>query len=111
MIAAAIGSFPEAWTAFRSATTPLRIPDLKQGRVWPQRRLKDGLIEANWPEDRVRNMVRALCAPWPPAYVMDSGAPFAVERISDHPEGDALPYRTQEGRIVYLCASERPIGI
>ena len=111
MITAAIDLFPDAWSKFRAGGEPIRVPDVARGCVWPQRYPKDGLIEPGWPEARLRNLVRALCPPWPPAYAMVSEEPFAVEIISERPIDGAIPYRTEEGRTVYLCASEGTVPL
>jgi methionyl-tRNA formyltransferase len=107
MIAKAIHLFPNAWSGFRWNEHPLRLPVIDGGKIWPQRRPRDGLIEVGWPEQRVRNLIRALCPPWPPAFMISDGSPIAVDDVCATPMPGAVPYLTQEGRTIHLILSER----
>jgi methionyl-tRNA formyltransferase len=102
MIAAAIHLFPAAWKAFSRRVGAPRKPDLSRGRVWPPRRPKDGEIGELWCSARVRNLVRALPKPWPPAWIESDGTRYAVRAVHDGPAADRMPYRTGEGAILYL---------
>jgi methionyl-tRNA formyltransferase len=41
------------------------------GQSWPRRRPEDGLIDWSWSDERIRNLIRALAAPWPGARYRD----------------------------------------
>lgn len=94
--------FPHAWQRLRLGLAPLRCPDPGQGKAWPSRRPEHGRIEADWPERRVRAMIRAQCPPWPPAFLMDGDHRIEVDGISDTALSGAVPYRTSDGRWLYL---------
>ncbi|MDP6953213.1 MAG: formyltransferase family protein [Alphaproteobacteria bacterium] len=94
--------FPEAWQRFVEGE-PLRQPDLSGGRVWPPRRPSDGHIGEGWPEARLRAMLRAQCAPWPPATVEHDGKAVAVRGIVARSD---MPYRSAEGHILYLAPAD-----
>ncbi len=102
MIEAGLALFPAAWRRFRDRQGEPRRACLEKGRVWPQRRPSDGEIVPGLAETRLRNLVRALGAPWPPAWIAHEGRHCAVTRVVDRPTAGALPYRTAEGRLVYL---------
>jgi methionyl-tRNA formyltransferase len=108
MIACGLASFPNSWRRMHGAERPLRLPDLTRGRVWPQRRPKDGMIGAGWPEVRVRNMVRALCPPWPPATLHIDGRTYGVSAVAAADGPDTLRYRTEEGRDLVLQVFQAP---
>ena len=101
MIRAGCDIFPVAWRNFLSRTGGRR-PNLSGGRVWPQRRPDDGRIVPGLTERQVRDMVRALCPPWPPAFVEQGGERIAVSRVTKEPAIDAIPYHTDDGAILYL---------
>lgn len=94
--------FPKAWQRFCSQSSSLRLPDLKEGKIWPARAPKDGRIGSGWPERRVRDMVRALCPPWPAATVACGDHWREVTGVWDQPKDDCFPYCTAEGRTIYL---------
>ncbi len=94
--------FPQAWRQLRLGLPPLRLPDLAKGRIWPPRRPEHGRIEPGWPEWRLRAMIRAQCPPWPPAFLLDRGSRIEVTGISDQEMPDTVPYRTAEGKRLYL---------
>jgi methionyl-tRNA formyltransferase len=106
MIAEGLRLFPRAWALFGGSDRNPRYPDLTYGRVWRQRRPSDGLIEARWPERRVRDIVRALCPPWPSAFVETNAGKTSIATVVDEPEPRALPYLTAERKTIYL----RPTG-
>lgn len=105
MIAEGLRLFPEAWARFRDPNIKPRYPSLKGGRVWPQRKPEDGLIDKGWSERRVRDMVRALCPPWPPAFIKTEKGIVFIESVSVNPEPETIAYLAAENRIIYL----RPI--
>lgn len=41
------------------------------GRTWHRRRPEDGMIDWNWPDEKIRNYSRALLSPWPGILFMD----------------------------------------
>jgi methionyl-tRNA formyltransferase len=102
MIEEGIRLFPEAWARFTSKSGSPRVPDLSVGNVWPRRRPEDGLIGGGWTERRVRDLVRALCLPWPPATVVDGERFVPIDKVCLEPGLNAIPYRTAEGKLIYL---------
>ncbi len=55
----------------------------------------------------MKDMVRALCPPWPPATIHDGGEVVAVARVLDHLENNALEYRTSDGKTLFLRLAKR----
>ncbi len=103
MIAEGIRTFPLAWSRMTEGGAPVRVPDLAGGRVWPQRRPADGRFAEGCPEKTVRDLVRALCPPWPAAVFVDStGCETPIGRVADTAEAGALSYRTAEDRVIFL---------
>jgi len=94
--------FPEAWAAFRLRSASARYADLSGGRIWPQRKPADGIIDSGWTERRVRDMVRALCSPWPPATIEVDGVLRAIDRVNNAPSPEAIAYDTADGTRLYL---------
>lgn len=102
MLAEGLRLFPEAWARFRHREGTPRYPDLANGRVWRQRRPSDGSISQGWSERQVRDMVRALCPPWPPPFIeTDQGRAF-IESVELTPEPEDVPYVTSEGRTIFM---------
>ena len=106
MIRAGCELFPQAWERFLSKIGGRR-PELSGGRVWPQRRSDDGNIAPCLTARQVRDMVRTLCAPWPPAFVEQNGLRIAVSRVVTSPVAGAIAYHTADGEILYLVPGER----
>lgn len=106
MVRAGCDLFPVAWRNFLSRTGGCR-PNLSGGRVWPQRRPDDGRILPGLTERQVRDMVRALCPPWPPAFVEQGGERIAVSRVTGRPASGAIPYQTVDGATLYLVSGEK----
>ncbi len=102
MIEAGLNLFPSAWEKFLIKDQNFRIPVLSNGKVWPSRRPEDGRIAEGWPEQKVNNMIRALCTPWPPATLCVGGIWIPVYGISHDPIDDGIAYLTAEGREIYL---------
>jgi len=102
MIEEGLRLFPDAWRRFAEVAPPVRVIDPGDGKVWPQRRPTDGRIEAGWPERRVRDMVRALCPPWPAATIERDGTLYRVRAVRGEAGPDSLPYRTAEGAVLHL---------
>jgi methionyl-tRNA formyltransferase len=102
MISAGIELFPQAWGRFSRRAGVPRHPSLDGSRVWPQRRPADGEIAPSLPEARLRNLVRALGHPWPPAWIALGGRQRGVTRVLAEPAPNSVPYRTAEGRVVHL---------
>jgi methionyl-tRNA formyltransferase len=102
MIDAGIALFPLAWRRFFARSVAPRYPSIDTGRVWPQRRPADGEITPGLPELRLRNLVRALGEPWPPAWIMVEGRRHGVERVLNEPGAGSIPYRTADGKWVFL---------
>lgn len=102
MIAEGIRLFPNAWRDAVAGAKPVRIPDLSTGRVWPQRRPKDGRIAPGMSGQQVRDLVRALCPPWPPATIELDGTDYPVPRIADGPGTGRVDYTTEDGETLFL---------
>lgn len=102
MIAEALRTFPLAFARMLGKQPPVRVPDLSQGHVWPSRRPRDGLFPAGWPEQRVRNLIRALCEPWPPARYAAATGEISIRDIAAREEPGTIPYETAEGTILHL---------
>lgn len=97
--------FPEAWKNLLDGRC-VRTPDLSMGRVWPQRKPEDSRIEPGWTERQVRDMVRAMCPPWPPAFVETSLGHVGVQAVTTTPESNSIPYETAEGVTLYLMTAK-----
>lgn len=106
MIDAGIALFSEAWSAFKTRDGAPRYPDLETGRVWPQRKPSDGELGPNWTERQVRDLVRALCPPWPPAFLVSSGVRQPIARVTSEPNEASVEYRTVDGATLYLQLAE-----
>ena len=108
MIREGIRLFPEAWRHCRDEQAEaLRYPDLNAydgefSQLWPARIPKDGQIDFGWSERRVRDMIRALCPPWPPATIKVEDDWIEVSSVLNSPEIGAIPYETSENRTIYL---------
>jgi len=98
MIEAGIALFPQAWQRKRNALPPVRIPDLSQGKVWPSRRPRDGVIEPGWNERRLRDFLRALCLPWPSPTWQGRN----VLGLSAEAAGDTMAYTCSDGAVLHL---------
>lgn len=59
-------------------TAPRMKQDLAQGFYCGRRRPEDGRLDWNWPAARVRNLVRAVTAPFPGAFTMAEGSKLLV---------------------------------
>jgi len=103
LIKEGIRLFPDAWVRWSQRKQPVRIPDLSKGRIWPSRKPRDGYIGVGWEERRVRDMVRALCPPWPPARIDVGGVDRAVIALAPTAGDNTMSYTTAEGRVIYLA--------
>jgi methionyl-tRNA formyltransferase len=106
MIEKGIELFPLAWHNMATKKNG-RIPDLSSGTVWPSRRPVDGRIEMGLPARRVCDLVRALCPPWPSAYIAVNGEDVPIVGVRLTPQPESLPYVTAEGETIYLFAARR----
>jgi len=102
LIREGIRLFPDAWNRFSLGQQPIRTPDLSKGSIWPPRKSRDGRIGVGWEERRVRDMIRALCPPWPPARVEVGGVERAVIAIAHAAGEDTVPYALADGRVIHL---------
>jgi methionyl-tRNA formyltransferase len=102
MIEAGLELFETAWRRFVTRDYTPRLANLDSGKIWPSRKPEDGRIEADWREQKVHDMVRALCPPWPPATVFVDNAWVPVGGVSRRLLENSIPYSTAEGRIIYL---------
>tara|TARA_B100000945_G_C19849928_1_gene353418 strand:- start:176 stop:502 length:327 start_codon:yes stop_codon:yes gene_type:complete len=102
MISEGKNLFPNAWKGFMNKGKDYRIPDLKHGRIWPSRKPRDGRIGKFWTERKVRNMIRALCDPWPPATIQVDKDWVPVREVSNLRIKKSIPYTTADNTIIYL---------
>lgn len=104
MIEEGVRLFPEALTRVKDGSSPVRRPDLSAGRTWPQRKPLDGIIEPGMTARQLRDLVRALCPPWPPATIDHDGRIYNVDQVTELAAADSVPYVTADGAILYLRA-------
>lgn len=102
MIAEGIRLFPDAWKRFDGKSTPLRAPNLDEGHVWPTRKPEDGRIQRDWTLVRLKNLVRALCHPWPPATIETPDGVMPVYSVMEVHVAGSVPYETSDHGKVYL---------
>ena len=102
MIVEGIRLFPDAFKRFRDGDTPIRVPVLEQGRVWPSRRAQHGRIESNWPREKVWAMIRAQTGPWPDATVLYQGEWCSVCNIRNSDGPGLIPYTADDGAVFFL---------
>ena len=107
MIEKGLALFPLAWSRFASGASPVRRVDPGTGKVWPQRRPKDGKIGERWAEKKVRDLIRALPAPWPRPTLVIGGRDYDVAGIATMSSADTVPYTTREDTVLFLKV-ERP---
>lgn len=63
----------------------------ERARHWPRRHPADGRIDWSWPDERIRNLTRALVPPWPGAYAEGpDGTVIRVDRALSLDEVRAL---------------------
>lgn len=69
---------------------PARIQDERRARHWPRRRPEDGEIDWTRSSKQIRNLMRALVPPWPPAYSLtqegeriEYPVPLSIEEIEE----------------------------
>ena len=101
MLEKGISLFPEALQNCISGHK-IRKPVLSDGKVWPSRSPEDGRIELNLPERKVRDLIRALCPPWPRAFITINEENIPIASVSLKPSDKTIPYRTAEGVHIYL---------
>ncbi|MDA0786592.1 MAG: formyltransferase family protein [Proteobacteria bacterium] len=106
MIEEGIRLFPEAWARAKDGGSPVRRPDLSTGCTWPQRKPSDGVIEPGLTARQLRDLVRALCPPWPSATVDYDGRIYYVDQVFEHATVDSVPYKTADGEILHLGATQ-----
>ena len=72
----------DRWLArLASGKAPAQDQDQSKARVWRRRRPKDGRIDWSRSDRRIRDLTRALAAPWPGASYQDrSGRWVTVDR-------------------------------
>lgn len=76
----------ENWDAIVSGAAAAE-PQPPGGRYWPLRIPADGRIDWRDPPERIRNLVRALVAPWPGAFVELPAGRLVVDRGEVEPSG------------------------
>lgn len=85
----------------RGEPPPMRVQP--PGGSYARRRTpEDGRFDGTFTAERIRNLVRALPLPMPPAYLCDvSGRRFHVARVSAGPSETALAFRARD-QIIWL---------
>ena len=101
MILEAMDLFPKAWRRFLQSEST-RVPDILEGKVWPQRTPLDSCIKDELTERELRDFVRALCEPWPRPFVVSGNSRVEIDRVVSEYEPGAIPYQTSDGRKTYL---------
>lgn len=109
MIEKGIALFPRAWSNFLDKKA--RMPDLSSGKRWPPRSAADGEIGEHWPEEMVRNLVRALCPPWPSAYIKTITGIVPITGVVLDRQRNSIPYLTKEGRYIFLIREATTSGL
>jgi methionyl-tRNA formyltransferase len=104
MINMGLQLFPAAWARKSGGAPPVRIPDLSNGRVWPQRGARDGALRPGLSPRQLRDFMRALCPPWP----LPTWEGRSVVAIGDMQSSDSVEYRCSDGSCVYLKLSIAP---
>lgn len=101
MIVEATKLFPIAWHKFLSREN-LRVPNNLVGKIWPQRKPSDSHIKYNLAEKEVRDLVRAMCWPWPRSYIFLEGKRVEIDRVSNNFKPGAILYETSDDKRIYL---------
>lgn len=107
MIGEGIRIFPEAWSRFINKTPGPRIADISKGTVWPRRKPEHGYISADMTEQQVRNIVRALPAPWPSAIVVINGIEKSVLSVSSEAKSKAIAHKTSDNKTIFLHLDDK----
>lgn len=98
--------FPEA-LANKVSLRGVRRPDLSEGKVWPQRRPQDGEIQEGMSFRELRDLCRALCGPWPSAFIWREGKKVEVTAVSTDLSVTGVRYKTRDAGEVTLICSDR----
>ncbi len=77
------------WPAIADGTAPRTPQDESRARYYPLRTPDDGRIDWSAPAACIRNLVRALAAPWPGAFTRLGAAKLVLRRVSLPPDGGA----------------------
>jgi len=106
MILEGLRLFPRAWARFCNPSAVPRYPELGKGHVWRQRKPEDGKIKRGWSARQLQDMVRALCPPWPAAYLQTAQGKLLIEKVIEAYEPGCVTYHTGDKKTIYL----RPIS-
>ena len=101
MIEEGVRLFPEALTNILSNRV-VRVPVLSNGRVWHARKPADGYIFPGLTERELKDLVRALCPPWPRAFIYSDEGAVSIESVSENWCEGAVPYMTADRKFLYL---------
>jgi len=101
MLEKGIELFPEAWRNLISGRNRYK-PDLSVGKIWPVRRPEDSRIPPSLTERRLKDFIRALCPPWPRAFVEVDGDAVSIAAVASVADVDSISYETADGKILYL---------
>ncbi len=79
------------WPAIVAGTAP-RVPqDEARARYYPLRGPEDGRVDWSAPAETIRNLVRALVAPWPGAFTTLDGARLVLRRAAVASNARSVP--------------------
>ena len=106
MIESGAELFTEAWQRIVSGSPPLRWIDADSGRIWPSRTSRDSVITDDMDSRTIRNLVRALQGPWPPATLERDGASIEITAVSDTPTTGSIAFRASDGETIHLIPAE-----
>lgn len=106
MIAEGIRLFPQAWQHFRFHDIAPRLPDLTGGRLWPPIKPEDGIIRPGLTRRKVKDIIRASCAPWPRAFILKGEMQIFVDGISECAGANTLTYTTVDDGVIHLHKME-----
>jgi methionyl-tRNA formyltransferase len=85
------------WPAIEAGTAPREAQDESRARYHRMRTADDGRIDWATSSARIRNLVRALVAPWPGAFTMLAGTKVVVRRVQPSAPADSM---TEPGTVI-----------
>jgi methionyl-tRNA formyltransferase len=93
--------FPEALSNLIAGIS-VRVPTLSEGDVWPVRRPEDGRIPPCLSERRLKDLIRALCPPWPRAFIDSDEGIIPIGGVCEEESSDTYQYKTIDGKLLFL---------
>jgi len=102
IIAAGIEMFPNGWKSLIEGRRPIRYPELKKGKIWPQRKPVDGKIGKNLSSKKVSALIRAQTGPFPSAFIEIDKQNITIGAISYTKVPESIEYETSDGHMIWL---------